>query len=171
VGPMRERYERTRAQLTQAGLPAALAARVACLPAYAVAPDLVEIAALHKVAVTDAARVYFELGAQAGLTWLGQEVEALPAAGAWQGIARQGLAEGLLRTARRLAQAVLTRKNGGHSPRERVAAWLAASEEWPHWQAMLAQMRAAGEGKADFATLSVGIETVRRLGPPERNGS
>jgi glutamate dehydrogenase len=170
VGAEQERFERTRAQLTQGGLPAALAARVACLPAYAAAPDLVEVAAHHKVAVTEVARVYFEVSAQAGLTWLGQEVERLPAAGAWQGIARQGLTDALMRTARKLAQAVLARKNGGHSAKERVAAWLAASDEWPHWQAMLAQMRAAPGGKPDFATLSVGIETVRRLGPQERNG-
>jgi glutamate dehydrogenase len=156
---------------------------VACLPAHAVSLDVVEIAAAHGVAVTEAARVYFEVGAQVGLDWLAQEVERLPAAGAWQGVARQGLREGLLRTGRRLAQAVLARKHGG-DPRERVSAWLAATAEWPHWQSMLAQMRTVApstthEGATngtrlppapDFATLSVGIEAVRKLGQQGTSG-
>jgi glutamate dehydrogenase len=170
AGSQREGFERSRADLVAAGLPAPLAARVACLPAHAASLDLVEIAATHKVPVTEAARVYFEVGAQVGLDWLAREVVRLPAKGAWQGIARQGLADALMRTGKRLAQAVLGRKNGGSNAGERVASWLRASDEWPHWQGMLAQMRAAPQGSPDFATLSVGIETVRRLGPQERGG-
>jgi hypothetical protein len=36
-----------------------------------------------------------------------------------------------------------------------------AGEELGHWQRTLADMRAAGA--ADFATLSVGVESVRKL--------
>jgi hypothetical protein len=36
-----------------------------------------------------------------------------------------------------------------------------AGEELAHWQRTLADMRAAGAG--DFATLSVGVESVRKL--------
>jgi NAD-specific glutamate dehydrogenase len=37
----------------------------------------------------------------------------------------------------------------------------AAGTELQHWQRMLADMRAAGAG--DFATLTVGVESVRKL--------
>jgi NAD-specific glutamate dehydrogenase len=43
-----------------------------------------------------------------------------------------------------------------------VTAWIESlGEELTHWQRTLAEMRAAGA--ADFATLTVGVETVRKL--------
>jgi NAD-specific glutamate dehydrogenase len=56
---------------------------------------------------------------------------------------------------------VLARKErGGVSAR--VNAWLQSTgSELEHWQRTLADMRAAGA--ADFATLTVGVESVRKL--------
>ena len=43
-----------------------------------------------------------------------------------------------------------------------MSAWLeTAGPDLAHWQRMLADMRAAGA--ADFATLSVGIDSLRKL--------
>ena len=66
-----------------------------------------------------------------------------------------------LRIHRRLAERVLAREERG-TAQARVAAWLeSAGEELAHWQRTFADMRTAGD--ADFATLSVGVETVRKL--------
>jgi NAD-specific glutamate dehydrogenase len=56
---------------------------------------------------------------------------------------------------------VLAREERG-TAQARVEAWVSsAGEELAHWQRTLAEMRTAGA--ADFATLSVGVETVRKL--------
>ena len=56
---------------------------------------------------------------------------------------------------------MLARKDRG-SAEARVGAWLAAAgKDLVHWQRTLADMRAAGV--SDFATLTVGVESVRKL--------
>ncbi len=81
--------------------------------------------------------------------------------GPWQAAARTRPARRALRMHRRLTERVLARKDRG-SAQARVTAWVAAAgKELAHWQRTLADMRAAGA--ADFATLTVGVETVRKL--------
>jgi len=161
TGSQRERYEKTRKQQTEAGLPAELAARVASLEAHNAALDIVEISTAHRVGVAEAARVYFEVGTRIGLDWLREQIERLSVEGPWQAVARTGLRDGALRIHRRLAERVLARKDAGTAP-ARVTAWVeAAGEDLGHWQRTLAEMRAAGA--ADFATLTVGVESVRKL--------
>jgi glutamate dehydrogenase len=162
TGSEHERFARARGEYVKAGLPHALAARVASLRAHDAALDIVELARAHGIKVADAAHVYFEASAHTGVDWLREEIEKLPVEGPWQTEARAGLRDAALRISRRLADRVLGRKGSATAP-ERVTAWLAsAGEEWSHWQRMLAQMRTA-KGAPDFATLSVGIETVRKL--------
>ena len=160
-GSWREQFEQVRAQHLEAGLPADLAARVASLEANNASLDVVELAASQRIAVTEAARIYFEAGAGTGLDWLRQQIDRLPVEGPWQATARTGLRDAALRLHRRLAERVLSRTRNG-SAQERVAAWqAAASKDLAHWQRTLADMRAAGA--ADFATLTVGVESLRKL--------
>jgi NAD-specific glutamate dehydrogenase len=61
---------------------------------------------------------------------------------------------------------VLTQKALAHTgrggPQARIDAWISANaRDLAQWERMQADMRTAGA--ADFATLSVGIETLRRL--------
>ena len=160
-GSWREQFEQVRAQHLKAGLPPELAARVASLEANNASLDIVELAASQRIAVTEAARIYFEAGAGTGLDWLRQQIDRLPVEGPWQATARTGLRDAALRLHRRLAERVLSRSRGG-SAQERVAAWQdGAGKELAHWQRTLADMRAAGA--ADFATLTVGVESLRKL--------
>ena len=160
-GSWREQFEQVRAQHLAAGLPADLAARVASLEANNASLDVVELAASQRIAVAEAARIYFEAGASTGLDWLRQQIDRLPVEGPWQATARTGLRDAALRLHRRLAERVLSRSRNG-SAQERVAAWqAAASKDLAHWQRTLADMRAAGA--ADFATLTVGVESLRKL--------
>jgi glutamate dehydrogenase len=113
------------------------------------------------VSVADAARVYFEVGSRIGFDWLRAQIEKLTVDGPWQAIARTGLRDGALRVQRRLTERVLARKSRGSAP-ERVNAWVeAGGKELAHWQRTLIDMRAAGA--SDFATLTVGLEAVRKL--------
>ncbi|HEV8019096.1 MAG TPA: NAD-glutamate dehydrogenase [Steroidobacteraceae bacterium] len=155
------RFEEGRARYVKAGLPAPLAARIASLEALNAALDIVEIAASHPVSVPETARVYFEVGTRIGIDWLRARIEKLDVEGPWQAIARTGLRDAALRVHRRLTERVLARKDRG-SAQARVTAWVdAAGKELAHWQRTLADMRAAGA--ADFATLTVGVESVRKL--------
>jgi glutamate dehydrogenase len=113
------------------------------------------------VSVTETARVYFEVGTRTGIDWLRTRIEKLSVDGPWQAIARTGLRDGALRVHRRLSERVLSRHERG-SASARVGAWMeAAGKELAHWQRTLTDMRAAGA--TDFATLTVGVETVRKL--------
>jgi glutamate dehydrogenase len=156
-----ERFSEARRRYAEAGLPAQLAARVASLEALNAALDIVEIAGAHRVSVTETARVYFAVGTSTGVDWLRSRIEKLAVDGPWQAIARTGLRDGALRVHRRLTERVLTRGGRG-SAQARVNAWLeSVAKELAHWQRTLTDMRAASA--ADFATLTVGVETVRKL--------
>jgi glutamate dehydrogenase len=161
VGADRERFEKVRKEHIEAGVPAELASRVASLDAHNASLDIVELATKQRARVVDVARVYFEVGARIGLDWLREQVEQLPVDGPWQAVARSGLRDSALRIHRRLAERVLARGERG-SAQTRVTTWVeSVGEELPHWQRTLADMRTAGA--ADFATLTVGVETVRKL--------
>jgi glutamate dehydrogenase len=154
-------FEAGRKHYLEAGLPPPLAARIASLEALNAALDIVEIAAGHKVSVTEAARVYFEVGMRIGFDWLRARIEKLTVEGPWQAIARTGLRDAALRVHRRLTERVLTRRGRG-TAQARVSAWVdSAGKDLAHWQRTLTEMRAAGAG--DFATLTVGVESVRKL--------
>jgi glutamate dehydrogenase len=161
VGGERERYELIRRQHVEAGVPDTLASRIAILDALNAALDVVELSASHRTNIVDTTRAYFDVGARIGLDWLRDQVERLPVEGPWQATARTGLRDNALRIHRRIVDRVLARKErGGISAR--VDAWLqSAGSELEHWQHTLAEMRAAGA--ADFATLTVGVESVRKL--------
>ena len=155
------RFEESRKRFAEGGLPPALAVRIASLEALNAALDIAEISAGHRVSVAEAARVYFEVGTRIGFDWLRARIEKLTVDGPWQAIARSGLRDAALRVQRRLTERVLARKDRG-SAQARVSAWVAAAgKDLAHWQRTLADMRAAGA--SDFATLTVGVESVRKL--------
>jgi glutamate dehydrogenase len=160
-GSERERFERVRKEHVEAGVPPDLSARIAGLAAHNAALDIVEMATTHKVGVVETARVYFEIGARVGLDWVRDQIEQLSVEGPWQAIARTGLRDAAMRIHRRLAERVLSRTEEG-AAQARVAQWLAAGGgQLPHWQRTLAEMRSSGA--TDFASLSVGVESVRKL--------
>ena len=160
-GSERERFAKTKQAHTEAGVPPELAARIASLESHNASLDIVDLASAHDAGVAEAARIYFDLGMRIGLDWLREQVEQLPVEGPWQAVARMGLRDSALRIHRRLTEKILSGKAEG-SGHARVTAWLeAAGEELAHWQRMLTDMRAAGA--SDFATLSVGIDSMRKL--------
>jgi glutamate dehydrogenase len=155
------RIETERARLTSAGVPGELAGFVACVDALDSALDIVEIAAGFRLPVTDAAAAYFALGERLGLDWLRRRIDELATEGAWQATARGGLREAALGLQRALTETAL-RHGGRQRGLARIDAWMnAASTDLDAWARTLTDLRAAGQ--IDFATLSVGIDAVRKL--------
>jgi len=158
---MRKRFEVVRKEHLDAGVPADLAARIASLDADNAALDIIELASVHRVPVPEAARIYFDIGARLGLDWLREQIEKLPVDGQWQAVARTGLRDGASVIHRKAAERVLALAKVGRID-ARVSTWAnLAGEDLVRWQRTLNDMRAAGTG--DFATLSVGVDSVRRL--------
>ena len=160
-GSWRTHFEEVRQRHIEAGLPTPLATRIAGLEAHNASLDIIELAAARQTAVPEAARIYFEVGSRTGLDWLRERIDKLPVEGSWQATARTGLRDAAMRVHRRIADRVLVRGGRG-TPEERVTAWQeAAGGSLAHWERTLTEMRAAGA--IDFATLTVGVETLRKL--------
>jgi len=161
AGQWRTGFEAVLARYSSAGVPAALARHMGLLDAQNSALDLVELATSAEVAVGEAAQVYFGLGARLGLDWIHGQVDALQIDGNWQAVARSGLRDSVFQSQRLLTRKALG-QDGRGGPAARIESWVAANAaNLAQWERMQADMRSAG--KADFATLSVGAETLRRL--------
>jgi len=96
-----------------------------------------------------------------GLDWLHGEIDRLAVDGPWQESARTGLRDAAMRAHRELTQQVL-RTRGATRITDRVARWSAQrADSHAGWKRTLTEMRATGA--ADFATLTVGVDSVRNL--------
>jgi glutamate dehydrogenase len=161
AGQWRAGFDAVLARYASAGVPAPLARRMGLLDAQNSALDLVELATASRVPVTDAAEVYFGLGARLGLDWIHAQVESLPIDGNWQAVARSGLRDSVFQSQRLLTQTVLSHPSR-LAAAARIEAWVSGNAgKLAQWERMQADMRTAG--KADFATLSVGADALRRL--------
>lgn len=150
------------AELTSAGVPPALAERVAHLEALVPALDIVEIAPLAGLDAAAAAQVYFALGARLELHWLRDQIVALPRDARWDAMARAALRDDVYAEQAALTAEVLRAGVNTHSPGERVEAWLSENESAvDRCLQLVAELRAAGP--PDLARLSVAVREVRNL--------
>jgi glutamate dehydrogenase len=156
-----------RSRLIGEHVPEALATRIASLDWLHCALDLAETATAARVEIGFAANAYFDIAERIGLSWIKDQVETLPAEGHWQAVARGTLGDNLYELQRNITAAVLACR--GRNPAARVDRWLAA-----HADAALALKRIIVDlrtGAApDFATLSVALQAVRRLGTEGAHG-
>jgi len=161
TGEDREAWTRTLATHEAAGVPRELAGFMAATEALGSAFDIVELAASRRTRIEAAAAAYFQSGTRLGLDWLRGEIERLAVDGAWQAVARSGLRDAALQVQRGVTSQVLAAPGGGPVA-ARLDRWFARhAQALAAWRRTLADMRAAGT--ADFATLSVGVDAVRKL--------
>jgi glutamate dehydrogenase len=155
-------WSRVLATHEAAGVPRELATFMASTEALGSAFDIVETAASRSTRIEVAAAVYFQAGARLGLDWLRGEIERLAVDGTWQAVARSGLRDAALQVQRGIALRVLATPGAASPVAARLERWLAGHEATlASWRRTLADMRAAGT--ADFPTLSVGVDAVRKL--------
>jgi len=156
----RARHDDARTRLIGERVPEGLAGRIASLEALHGALDLVEVSAANRVPIEFAARAYFDLGERIGLSWVKEQIESLAADGRWHAVARSTLRDNLYALQSRIAHAALACAGG--SPAARVDAWMTSRRaEIDYLKGLIVDLRAGTA--ADFATLSVALQSVRRL--------
>ena len=158
----REALERDADQLRAAGVPDALAVRVAGLGAMFSALDVVDVAEATGLGVEDVASVYFALGNRLELHTLRERIAALERYDRWRALARGALRDELYAAHRALSAEVLQTGAPELPVRERLDAWMEqSSEPVERCLQVLADIRAAGN--YDLATLSVALREIRAL--------
>ena len=165
-GLERASFEQRAAGFGAAGVPAALARHVAGCPSLASAPDIVELAQAHSLSVAQTARTYFCVGGEFGFDWLRDRIEQLDIQGHWQAVARGSLREALYEAHRALTQRVLT-ETRERDPARCVQAWRERHAAAAlHARGVVDDIRAQ-PAVADFASLSVALQALRRLAVAE----
>jgi glutamate dehydrogenase len=159
-GAAKEHFNEARTR-ARAQLPEAIATRLALFDVLSSGPDIVEVTAESKVAIGDVAAVYFGLGNELGLDWLRTQVLSLRVDGRWQAIARTTLRDQLHTLQRALCLQVLAAK-AKQPPQAALDTWLKnRSEAITHAKQTMNDMRSLP--RADFATLSVAMQSLRQL--------
>ena len=155
-----ERNAARTARFTSAGVPQALATRVALLELTLPALQVATLAADKSHCTDDATALYLALGDRVGLDWLQAQVEGLKVEGRWPALARTSLRDELHERQLAFTRAALALP--GKSVADRLETW--RQRHAPGLGALqqtLTEMQAAGT--ADFATLSVALQAVRRV--------
>ncbi|MDA0160554.1 NAD-glutamate dehydrogenase [Solirubrobacter ginsenosidimutans] len=141
-------------KLTEAGVPEAVAGRVAAQGALFSALDIVEVAGATERPVDEVAALHFLLGGNLNLHWLRDRIALLPRANRWQAMARAALRDDLFSLHAELTTDVL--RYGG------IDAWLAANRQAADRAAeILGEIRSGGT--FDLTTLPVALREVRNL--------
>jgi glutamate dehydrogenase len=159
-------FEATHERYRTANVPDGLRKRMATLTALRSGLDLVVIAERTRLPIERAAAVYFALGTALSLDWLREQAEALDAEGHWQSVARTTLRDGVFELQRALCLDALKSARRG-SAQDIVAAWLA--RRGPAVESLrqtIGEMRSLPQ--MDFATLSVAVQSVRRIADLDR---
>jgi glutamate dehydrogenase len=150
-----EHYERL-------GLPRNLAKAIASLAFMPQILDIVEVAGDRDMDVLSVAYLHFSLGRELKLDWVRDKIEELHVEGHWRAMARATLRENLAREQRDLLRSVL-RRVGKEAPEAALTKWLHESKrQIARTEHALDEMQATGT--MDFATLSVALKEVGRLG-------
>ena len=158
----RETFDRYATELHEAGVPAALAARVAATPSMLPVFDIVEVADLTRLDASAVTEAYFRLGSRLELNWLRDRIIELPRANRWQALARAALRDDLYALHRSLTREVLEVAGRESAPEAAIDAWMernGASVE--RCLGMLADIRASRG--YDTTTLPVALREVRNL--------
>ena len=160
-GPLGERLAEHRQRVLAAGAPASVAARIAALEVLQSGLYIVDLAARRHAPLDTVACVYLHLGHVLDLDGLRLRIDALQTSGHWQSVARSSLREDLYRLHSTLTDLVLARGRRG-DPKRGADAWLLArSGAVEHLRRIFADMAAGGA--VDFPTLSVALQSLRRL--------
>jgi glutamate dehydrogenase len=141
-------------KLTEAGVPEAVAGRVAAQGALFSTLDIVEVAGATERPVEEVAALHFLLGGNLNLHWLRDRIALLPRANRWQAMARAALRDDLFSLHAELTTDVL--RSGG------IDAWLEGNRQATDRAAeILGEIRSGGT--FDLTTLPVALREVRNL--------
>jgi glutamate dehydrogenase len=144
----------------EAGVPDALARRVATLPVMPSACDIVRLSAAHGIPPDTVARLYFRLGELLGFGWLRQQAEALSAGSYWQRLAVAAVVEELYAHQRDVTRNALAGTD--HSVDAALTQWCEAHRpSLDRTRSLLAELEAAAS--IDVSMLAVASRQLRAL--------
>ncbi|MFG2196346.1 NAD-glutamate dehydrogenase [Streptomyces sp. NPDC048639] len=157
-----EWYQNIYDELTDAGVPAELAQRVAGFSSAFPTLDVVAIADRTGKTPLEVAEVYFDLADRLKISRLMDRIIELPRTDRWQSMARAAIREDLFAAHAALTSDILASANGGATPEERFRNWEQKNA------AILARARTTldeiqGSDSFDLANLSVAMRTMRQL--------
>ncbi|MER7759249.1 NAD-glutamate dehydrogenase [Streptomyces sp. NPDC097619] len=157
-----EWYELVRDELTGAGVPDELAAKVAGFSSAFPTLDIVAIADRSGKDPLEVAEVYYDLADRLSITQLMDRIIELPRSDRWQSMARASIREDLFAAHAGLTSDVLAAGEGDASPEERFKAWEERNA------AIIGRARTTleeiqGSDDFDLANLSVAMRTMRTL--------
>jgi len=152
----------TSSRLTAAGVPGALAARVAGLEAMRSACHIVHAANTTGLSVMDVGRIFFATGAYLGLDWLRAAAEQIEAESHWERMASTVIVEDLYGQQRALTLKVIGAAGRKKIGRDAVAVWAAQNDGAVERGAnMIAEFRSSGV--VDVAQLALANRQVRSM--------
>ena len=122
-----ETFRRRLGALSEAGVPANLARRVASMQAVLSVFDIVEDAAATDRPQREVTEIYFALGSRLGLDWLRDRILELPRADRWQALARAALRDDLFLLHRALTRDALMSGGPDVGSEGSLEAWRAAN--------------------------------------------
>lgn len=155
-------YQKIYDELSGAGVPDELAARVAGFSSAFPTLDIVSVADRMGKEPLDVAEVYYDLGDRLRITQLMDRITELPRADRWQSMARAAIREDLYAAHAAVTADVLAEGNGTSTPQQRFRVWEQKNA------ALLGRARTTLEeihssDAFDLANLSVAMRTMRTL--------
>jgi glutamate dehydrogenase len=148
--------------LTEAGVPDDLARAVAGLDDLAATNDISRLAAQRDMPVDRAARLYFAVGADFGMSWLRDRALELDKGSHWTKLAVSAIIEDLFVQQRNLALAALDCAEEVDDPAKAVACWKGTNPKVvERAEQLLADLR--GAASVDLAMLTVAARQFRAL--------
>ncbi|MGW0535781.1 NAD-glutamate dehydrogenase [Streptomyces sp. NPDC003032] len=161
-GSDQEWYQSICDELTGAGVPDALAQRVAGFSSAFPALDIVAVADRVGKEPMAVAEVYYDLADRLRITQLMDRIIELPRADRWQSMARASIREDLYAAHAALTADVLAAGNGESTPEQRFKAW--EEKNAPILSRARTTLEEIQSSDAfDLANLSVAMRTMRTL--------
>jgi glutamate dehydrogenase len=158
----RAAYDARQGQLLAAGVPQALADRVAGMSALLPTLDIVEVAALTGREPETVMHASFEIGARLQLSWLRERILDLPRGDRWQALARAALRDDLASLTAELTSEVLESGRPDCTASELIGAWEASrGNAVERCLGVLSDIRASQT--YDTTTLPVALRELRNL--------
>jgi glutamate dehydrogenase len=148
-------------ELTAAGVPGALAGRVAAFDECSGALDIIETAHALRTGTDRVAAVYFALAERLGLQWVLDQVLALPRDDLWRTLARAAMCDDLYGHQIALTRDALAHAaNGGADAL--IGAWIGTDQAaFNRCRQMLGDLQVSGS--SDFTQLAVALRQLQTL--------
>jgi glutamate dehydrogenase len=164
-GEQKAAWDRRHQELTDAGLPAELAAALAGSTMMIGALGMVEVARSLAMPVADVARIAFELNERLGFYWFGKQITGLKVENYWQAMARESFLDELDWQVRSIVAWVARGGAPGSSCEERLEAWLRAQRaRVERWQRTIEEIRNART--QEYAMYTVAVRGLLDLAQP-----